>query len=714
MSGASRIVTFAYPVASILALLTLWGLEHWNALRAETAEYWTLAVALVTFLGALHGFAWSLAASAIAHLPRRWANAVWLLAGALVPVWLVHRLGVLARLQGPTAELAVITLGSCALAGLAMGGLLAALHAGQPGRYSPLANRTTRLVWSAGVTLLAAASGEADRRLMVGLYPELHLALRCSCWCLAMFAWRVALHRPERDTASSGRVLGMLAVTLALTYLLSVRPAAATLQELSLRTWPAQTLTWTRAVFDVDRDGYSGRLGGGDCAEWNSHIHPNAPEIPGNGIDDNCVLGDAAPANPLWQEPSLPTAASPLDVVLVTIDSLRPDHLGVYDAAHALPAHATSPCLDAWSRGARVFLHAYTPGAWTAIALASVMHGVYPRRLGWVRYYETNQGRALRRASMSELKAGESVMRLFPMAEGDPRQLPLAAWLQRRGMLTAAVVDDGFSEAISSDLSVLHGFSEIHQIDDLPVERRNDQGTADVALDTLERLSHGPPFFLWAHFFGPHAPNTLHSGVPRFGDSAQDRYDHEIAFTDSQLCRILTRLSQLGRPHTIIITADHGEAFLGDVRGHGTTLDEAIIRVPLLVRGPGFDPGPVERTVNLVDLLPTVLELTATPAPAWLDGRSLMQADAQSGGERVLYSDTWFYDLDSRATLDQVAAYDGTRKVVHDRHDQSFTQVDQSGPDASLVRRPVATSDVLVQSIRRYLEQSGGALRLAD
>jgi hypothetical protein len=713
MIGGRRSVELPYPTASILALLTLWGVEHLHALRAETAEYWTLSLALIIFLGALHGFAWALAASAIAQLPRPWANGVWLLLGALVPIWLVQRLGVLARLHGPMAELAVATLGACAFAGLALGGLLCALHSPQPGRYSPLVNRSARLAFSVGLAIVAAASGEADRRLMVGLYPELHLALRGSCWCSAMFAWCLVFNRPQR-TPPLARALGVLVVALTLAYLLRAAPADATLQELSLRTWPAEILTWTRALFDIDRDGYSGRLGGGDCAEWNSHIHPGAREIPGNGIDDNCVLGDAVSANPVWQEPPLPTAASPLDVVLVTIDSLRPDHLGVYDAAHAHPEHATSPCLDAWARGARVFLHAYSPGAWTAIALSSIMHGVYPRRLGWVRYYETNQARALRRSTMSQLQAGESVMRLFPMAEGDPRQRPLAAWLQRRGMLTAAVVDDGFSEALASHLSLLQGFSEIHQIDDLPVERRNDRGTADVALETLERLSHGPPFFLWAHFFGPHAPNTVHSGVPRFGDSAQDRYDHEIAFTDSQLCRILTRLTQLGRPHAVIITADHGEAFLGDVRGHGMALDEAIIRVPLLVRAPGLVAGAVERTVNLVDLLPTVLELTATPAPTWPDGRSLIQVGARSTGERVLFTDTWFYDLDSRATLDQVAAYDGTRKVVHDLRAQSFTQVDQSEQDVSLVRRPVATDDILVQSIRHYLEQSGGALRLSD
>src|SRR6185503_20838128 len=91
-----------------------------------------------------------------------------------------------------------------------------------------------------------------------------------------------------------------------------------------------------------------------------------------------------------------PKSPSPMDVVLITIDSLRRDRVGVYSPACSALGAATTPALDAFAARALVFDRAYTNGGWTSISISSLMRGVLPRRIQWTRMFETNKYRFVR------------------------------------------------------------------------------------------------------------------------------------------------------------------------------------------------------------------------------------------------------------------------------------------------------------------------------
>jgi arylsulfatase A-like enzyme len=485
------------------------------------------------------------------------------------------------------------------------------------------------------------------------------------------------------------------------------------------RPWCAALLDTARAAVDFDRDGYASLLGGGDCAPFDGRAHPSAREIPGNGIDDNCMFGDAERSASV-SEPWVPAREpSPLDVVLITVDTLRADHLGVYSAAHRAPLRANSPNLDRWARHATVFERAYTPGAWTSITLAALMHGLYPRRLEWKRYYETTRSLVVRKRQLAGLVKGDRAERMFPIAFGDPHW-SLAQRLQRRGMKTAAVVDDGYTEMLQAGTGLERGFGTYRDVDLQPARTRNDEGAVDLALDFVRKVPEQTRFFLWLHLFGPHGPDQRHSDVPFFGTAPADLYDHEIAFTDKQLERLLPVLEARKHPVAVLFTSDHGEILYGTMRYHGHMLDEGSIHIPLIAKVPGWPTGRVQSPVNLIDLMPTILSLTRTPWLAPLDGIDLAPlAKGKSPAPRVLLTDTWkfqrtFTDDPEEKILDLVAGYDGDRKVLFDRIRQqwsAYPTAREGLPEAATTQTP---SNELQRAIRAYLEDTGGELRIGD
>ena len=141
------------------------------------------------------------------------------------------------------------------------------------------------------------------------------------------------------------------------------------------------------------------------------------------------------------------------------------------------------------------------------------------------------------------------------------------------------------------------------------------------------RLARLPPWFLWIHYFDPHAgydpPQPWKSKMPT-------AYDGEVAFVDDQIGRVLSRLAQLGaETQTVIaVTADHGES-LGDhgEETHGVFIYDSTLRVPFIMAGPGVSAGSVASVVGRgIDVMPTLLDLAGLQVPERLDGRSLKLA----------------------------------------------------------------------------------------
>lgn len=296
-----------------------------------------------------------------------------------------------------------------------------------------------------------------------------------------------------------------------------------------------------------------------------------------------------------------PAAPRARNLLLVTVDTLRPDRLGTY--GYARP---TSPMLDRFAETAVVFDAAYASSSWTLPGVASIMTGLYTSTHGcW-------NGRS----SLA------------------PSYATLAEHLEQAGFATAAIVshvfldpryglDQGFAdydvELVGATKDASHLAITSAQITDKARAR-----LAEFAAHPDQR------WFLWAHYFDPHEVYQAHTGLSEaFGDEASDLYDGEIAFTDGHLGALFAQLDELGLAEQtlVIVTADHGEEFEEHgSTGHRQTLYEEVVRVPLIVRAPGCTPGRVAEVTSLVDITPTALELLGLPAAELSAGRSLAGA----------------------------------------------------------------------------------------
>jgi tetratricopeptide (TPR) repeat protein len=208
----------------------------------------------------------------------------------------------------------------------------------------------------------------------------------------------------------------------------------------------------------------------------------------------------------------------------------------------------------------------------------------------------------------------------------------LAERLRERGWSTGAVVASGILRA---RYGLGQGFDRYR--DDLlastvgatsgrsVAEARADQAT-DAAIAWLGERADDERAFLFLHLIDPHAPYDAPSPFrSRFADAP---YLGEVAFADAQVGRLVDELARRGwlERTLLVITSDHGE-HLGahGVTTHGTFLYDEVLRVPLLVRGPGFEPGRViETPTTLADVVPTVLDALALPTDSSLPGVSLL------------------------------------------------------------------------------------------
>lgn len=274
------------------------------------------------------------------------------------------------------------------------------------------------------------------------------------------------------------------------------------------------------------------------------------------------------------------------DIVLVTIDALRADHVSSYGYKRK-----TTPNIDALAaRGAR-FERAYCPTPHTSYSIASLMTGKYMKPL-----------LAL---------GGEDSSETWPLM------------LRRYGYRTAAFYPPAVFFIDE------HRFRRLRD-DNLGFEYKKEE-FADTTLRRaqIERyVTLAPkdkPIFVWVHLFEPHEPYEAHPEFPFEGDPRVDAYDSEIAAADALVGDIVKLVGEHRPPGTVfMVSADHGEEH-GDHGGryHGTTVYEEQVRVPLVIVAPGISPKVVTPPVQTIDLLPTTLAAIDVPIPPRLRGRDL-------------------------------------------------------------------------------------------
>ena len=286
---------------------------------------------------------------------------------------------------------------------------------------------------------------------------------------------------------------------------------------------------------------------------------------------------------------SAPLPRVPTNVLIITIDTLRADRLGIYGATNV-----ETPNMDRLAREGAWAPQSDAPVPLTRPSHVSLFTGRYPSEHG------------IRDNLSAPLNA----------------DVPLLSGIfQQAGFATAAFVA---SSVLDRQSGLARGFDVYSDRFDKGADQRAGDVVTAEAVGWL-RSPPKPKFFAWLHLYDPHAPYT--PPEPYASRYAGRPYDGEVAFCDELVGRVVTALRETGALDNtlVIVTSDHGEA-LGehgeDV--HGYFVYEATLRVPLILHGPGVTPGTTVRTVaRTIDLFPTILALMEIGANQQPSGRSL-------------------------------------------------------------------------------------------
>lgn len=379
-----------------------------------------------------------------------------------------------------------------------------------------------------------------------------------------------------------------------------------------------------------------------------------------------------------------PRPSLPRTVVLVSIDTLRTDHLGCY--GYPRP---TSPNLDAFASGALVFEDVTSPSPWTLPAHASLLTGVYPSRHG--------------------MKGPDVYL---------PPAIPtLAETLARHGFMTAAVVN---SHRLSEHYGLDRGFRKFLYVRENAGQREPGTAITEKAVRWLQNHAD-KRLFLFVHYYDVHSDyasrpeferlfrgsyrgpadgttrqlQAFREGRVRFNaqDAAHlvDLYDAGIRQLDEELKRLLGAIERQASGRALVfVLSDHGEEFLerGGVL-HGRTQFQELVRVPLIVRGPGLPAGRrIKTPVSLLDVFPTLLRLVGVTPPPGLDGEDL--TPLWSGASRPGLQDRVLFGEADQGN----AEVDITRAVRRGRHKLHYDRLTRASRLFDLEVDPWERDDV--------------------
>ena len=283
-----------------------------------------------------------------------------------------------------------------------------------------------------------------------------------------------------------------------------------------------------------------------------------------------------------------------LDVLLITIDTLRADAVGAYGATTG-----ATPNIDRLAHRGVVFRQAHAHNVVTLPSHANILSGRLPFQHG----VRDNAG--------------------FRFPAGTPT---LATLLKAAGYRTGAFVS---AFTLDSRFGLDRGFDVYDdQLDGpagpLALPERHGTDTVAAARRWLAQ-GDGRPTFCWIHLYDPHAPYLPRE--PFASRYAGTPYVGEVAAADAALEPVLGPLLESASPHTVVVlTADHGES-LGEhgERTHGLFAYEATLRIPLIVFAPSVvPPAVVDAVVGHDDIVPTILDAIASTPPPDLPGHSLL------------------------------------------------------------------------------------------
>jgi arylsulfatase A-like enzyme/predicted Zn-dependent protease len=313
---------------------------------------------------------------------------------------------------------------------------------------------------------------------------------------------------------------------------------------------------------------------------------------------------------------------SPSPVVIVSIDTLRSDHLPVYGYGGV-----ETPALDALRRDSVLVAHAYTHVPLTLPAHASLLTGLLPP----AHQIRDNSGYRL------GAEAGHASLASILRAAGYATGAAVSAYVLR----AETGLDAGF-DLYDDEIDIGTGSG-------LADQQRSGMDSLRATLPWLREASARGPFLYWLHLYEPHTP--YEPPEPFRSRYASAPYDGEIAAADAVLGELVTALREIGKyeQSLVVILSDHGEG-LGDhgESEHGILLYREVLEIPLLLKLPGNERAGdvVAAPAQLVDVLPTILDAIGLERPAGLPGRSILEPLPRRGGgprdDAPIYAETYY------------------------------------------------------------------------
>ncbi len=342
-------------------------------------------------------------------------------------------------------------------------------------------------------------------------------------------------------------------------------------------------------------------------------------------------------------------------IVLITIDTLRADHLSCYGYERK-----TTPTIDKIAEKGILFKNAIAPSSWTAPSMVSLFTSVYPTNHEVVHGFVNNR-------------------EIFDQEIFSDKLTTLTEILKANGYTTFGVSSNLH---LSEQCGFARGFDYFKNLSFRQASFVNK--TPYLWENTIK---NSDKFFLWIHYFDPH--HFYHPRKPWIEQYSSDAltkelyfskktmkelkplipllkedpkamshlialYDSEINYVDSYLGKLIKKL-ELDKNTLMIITSDHGEEFLEHGKlDHGNNLYSELINIPLIIRLPqNMTKKVIDQPVSLIDIMPTILSLLNIPSPKQTLGKSLLtpNGEVKNIADRFLFTELKRNKNDLKAIL---------------------------------------------------------------
>lgn len=357
------------------------------------------------------------------------------------------------------------------------------------------------------------------------------------------------------------------------------------------------------------------------------------------------AVASAAPAN---GSANAPTARKPMNVVLITVDSLRAD------MPWAGYSRAIAPRLTELEKKSISYTNAYALSSYTSMSVGGFLAGDIPGSIKRDGYFFGSYPKDVLFFPERLQAAGIRTMGAFAHKYFTPKAA-------------------GFEQ----------GFDVYKLVDGLKWDATTDPNVTAPKHEKLaeeilgDQANTGKQFFAWFHFMDPHDQYVQHPETQKWGTKGRDLYDSEVEYTDQHLGKLFDFIAKQpwGENTAIIISADHGESFgEHNVYRHGFELYQTLIHVPWFMYVPGAKAKRIDTPRSHIDMAPTILDLMGVKAEPAFKGQSLvpeMVGEAEPEARDVIVDLPRTSDNDRRRVL-----ISGKYKVISFGDDGSYQAFD--------------------------------------